>query len=1514
MTLTDTFPSGITPGTASAPSDWACVTAGQVVTCNYTPSAAIAAGTSLPNVTIPASVASGASGSLSAVARVSSDDGDPATATDTATVTKLTASASPASSSYGNRVLLSAAGMPAAATGTVSFKSGATTLCSVILPVVSCSTSSTLGAGSYPVTADYSGDANYVASSATTSFTLTKSSAYTMTASASPSTTAYGNGVTLSVSGIPAPATGTVSFKSGATTLCSATIPVVSCATSSALGAGSYPVTATYSGDANYNGSSVGTSFTITKLPTSLNASAAPSSTSYGDTVSLSASGLPGGATGTVTFTSGTTTLSSATIPTLSCTIPPTTNAGSYNVMATYSGDANYNGSSASTSFTLTKSASYSMTASAAPSSTPYTNPVLLSVSGIPGDATGTVTFKTGAATLCTATLPSKSCPTSLTLGAASYSVTAVYSGDANYVGSSAPTSFTITKAATAVNAAATPSSTSYGDTISLSASGLPADATGTITFTSGATTLCTASLPALSCEPPATTSAGSYNVTATYSGDANYTASSAQTSFTLTQSAAYSMTASASPAITPYGNRVTLSVSGIPGDATGVVSFKAGTATLCTATLPMISCLSSATLGVGSYIVTASYPGDGNYEGSSAGTSFTIVEAATILTASASPSSSPYGSPVSLSVSDLPGDATGTVSFTSGAVTLCTTTLPSLSCSVPATTAASIYSVTATYSGDANYNGSSAQTGFTVTKVTGYSMTASATPSSTPHGTSVALLASGIPGDATGTVTFSSGATTLCSASLVQGAASCAVPSGLAAASYPVTATYPGDANHDGSSAQTSFTVTMADATMTASASPSSTSYGETVSVSVAGLPSDATGTVVFTSGATALCTASLPTLSCEPAATLTGGIYPVTATYSGDSNYNGTSAQTSFTVTPSGDYSMTASASPTTTAYGNSVMLSVSGLPLDATGTVSFLSGSATLCASSLPVLSCATSATLGAETYDVTAKYSGDNDYTGSSAGTAFTILKSVAYSMTASAAPDSTPYGQRVLLFVSGLPADATGNIAFSSGTGELCTAILPEIGCETSTSLAAGKYSVTATYSGDANYAGSSAGTSFKITKSSAYLMTASASPTSTSAGNTVQLSVAGLPSDAGGGVTFSAGNSQLCTASLPQLSCNTASSLAAGSYAVTATYSGDANYNGSSAKTSFAITTTHTYQMTATASPSSTTVGNSVSLSVGGIPNDATGSVSFSAGGTTLCAAALPELSCETASSLATGTYDVTATYSGDTNYPGATATTSFTITKVSGYTMTASTNDPTMYGHPVILTVSGIPAGATGTVTFTAGNTTLCTAELPEMSCGTSSSLAVGGYSVTATYSGDPDYAGASAMTSFTITKSSTAKMTAWATPVVAPYGESVMLSASGLAASATGSVVFRWHASVLCSSKVSGGHTSCAVENKLDVGRYEVVAVYGGDGLQGPARASTGFSVIQLTSRDACRGGATDGQARPDRRLVGDRPCQPGDGDGHVPLGREFALHGDLAEGILPPHLETLPASTMR
>ena len=87
----------------------------------------------------------------------------------------MTETASPASIGYGSQDTLSEAGLPAGATGTVTFTSGGSTLCTALLPATSCQTSATLGAGTYPVTATYSGDANYKGTIATgASFMVTR--------------------------------------------------------------------------------------------------------------------------------------------------------------------------------------------------------------------------------------------------------------------------------------------------------------------------------------------------------------------------------------------------------------------------------------------------------------------------------------------------------------------------------------------------------------------------------------------------------------------------------------------------------------------------------------------------------------------------------------------------------------------------------------------------------------------------------------------------------------------------------------------------------------------------------------------------------------------------------------------------------------------------------------------------------------------------------------------------------------------------------------------------------------------------------------------------------------------------------------------------------------------------------------------------------------------------------------------------------------------------------------------
>ena len=1406
ITLTDAFPSGIVPGTASSASDWSCATAGQLVTCTYAPGSPISGGTALPNVTIPVTVASSASGSLPVVVRISSLDGDPATATDTATVTKLTASASPATVSYGNPVLLSVAGMPASATGTVSFQVGPTTLCTTSLPVLSCDTPSSLIPGGYNVTATYSGDSNYESATAPTSFTVQKSAAYSMTAGASPSSTPYGNVVVLSASGFPGNATGSVTFTSGGSTLCTANLPSPSCHTSAALGGGSYSVMADYSGDSNYVAGSASTSFAITKAPVStMSASAVPGSVPHGSAVSLSAAGLPGNATGTVSFAAGSETLCEATLPVLSCGTSPTLAAGIYPVTATYSGDNNYAGATAATSFTITMSSDYTMAASASPTPTSYGNAVLVSVSGLPGDATGSVSFKSGSTPLCTTSLPILGCDTSSVLPVGSYPVTATYLGDNNYVGSTASTSFTITKSASyTMTAAAAPDSVPYGNDVVVSVSGLPGDATGSVSFEWGTTNLCTASLPTPSCDTSSSLAAGSYAVTAIYGGDANYEGASASTNFTITKSSAYTLSASTNPGSTAYGNAVGLSAAGIPGDATGTVSFASDGVTLCATTLPLLSCDTSSTLAVDNYSVTATYSGDGNYEGSSAPTGFTIIKfSAYLMTAQASPSETPYGNSVTLVASGLPVSATGTVAFSTGATTLCSAPLlgGTANCATSVSLGADSYTVTATYGGDADNDGSSAQTSFTITQSSGYSMAASASPASTPLGNVVTLSVSGLASDATGTVSFASGTTTLCTTSLPT--LSCVTSATLGASTYAVTATYSGDTNYEGSTAGTTFTITRySNYSMSAEATPPSSAYGQVVTLSVSGIPGAATGTVSFTSNGGQLCTATLPVLSCGTLATLGVGNYPVAASYSGDDTYEGTSATTEFTITKSASYSMAASATPGSAPYGTAVSLSASGLPVDATGAVTFTSGPTTLCSATLTSgsASCSAGKALAPRRYDVTAVYLGDANYEGSSASTGFEVTKSSRYEMNAAASPGSAPYGSIVTLSVSGLPGDATGKVSFTTGTTSICTASLPALHCDSPPGFAVGSYSVTATYSGDSNYAGDSASTTFTVTQLASYPMSASAKPGSAPYGTAVSLAASGLPTKATGTVVFSSGATTLCTGKLKggKAGCSSSSSLAPGSYSVTATYSGDSNYGGESASTSFTITEPASYSMSASAKPGSAPYGTAISLAASGLPRNATGTVGFRSGTESLCTGNLQAGSAECATSvlLAPGSYSVTATYSGDSNYGGDSAATSFTITKSAAFSLSAAAvPGVTTSGHAVTLSTSGLPGDATGTVSFSSGMLALCTASLPALKCNTSSNLAVGSYPVTATYSGDGNYAGASASTGFSITKSSDYLMTASATPSSVPYGEVVALSVQGLPSAATGSVSFSWH-----------------------------------------------------------------------------------------------------------------------
>jgi hypothetical protein len=1366
--------------------------------------------------------------------------------------TTLNESAAPASIAYGSADTLSLSGLPVGATGTVTFSAGGSTLCVTTLPASSCQTALTLTAGVYTVTATYSGDSNYNGTTATgASFTVTTATT-AMTESASPASIAHGVQDTLSVSGLPGGAAGTVTFTSGGSTLCTAILPATSCQTSAALGVGIYSVTATYSGDANHSGSTAsGASFTVVMASTTFSESAAPSSIPYGTVDTLSINGLPGDATGTVTFTSGGATLCAATLPATSCTTSTALVPGVRNVTATYSGDANYNGSTATgASFTVVM-ANTTITESASPADITFGSQDTLSVSGLPGDATGTVTFTSGGATLCTATLPATSCTTATSLGVGTYDVTATYSGDGDYNGSAATgASFTVTVAATSMTESTSPASIQFGSADTLSVSGLTAGITGTVTFTSGGTTLCVATLPATSCETSASLGLGTYDVTATYSGDPNDSGTTATgASFTIT-TADVSITEAASPATIVYGAQDTLSVAGLPADATGTITFTSGGVTLCTATLPSTSCLTPATLTPGTYPITATYSGDATYNGTTVGgASFTVTRAATSITESAAPASIAYGAQDTLGFSGLAGDATGTVTFSSGGATLCTATLPANSCQSPAGLVPGVYDVTAAYSGDTDYTGSTGTgASFTITEA-GTAMTESAAPASIDFGTQDTLSIAGLPGDATGTVTFTSGATVLCTATLP--ATTCQTSATLGSSTYDVTATYSGDGIYSGSTASgAAFTVVPAATSMTESAAPASVAYGTADTVSVSGLPAGATGNITFTSGSTTLCTVTLPATSCSTSATLFPGAYQVTATYSGDADYAGVTATGAHFTISTVTTSMSEFASPSTIVFGSQDTLSVTGLPGGATGTVTFSAGGAVLCAATLPATSCQTSAALATGVYAVTATYSGDVNYDGSTVtGAGFTITQASS-SMTESASPPTIAYGSEDTLSVSGLSGTATGTVTFTSGGATLCTAILPAESCATSATLVPGTYVVIATYSGDPNNAGAVAtGASFVVTPAPT-VFTESAAPASVAYGTAVTLSVSGLPGDATGTITFRSGSTTLCTAILPATSCTTSGTLFPGTFPVTAAYSGDGNHSaGSATGASFSITRVAS-SMAEFASLPTVAYGDQDTLSVTGLPGGVDGTITFSAGGVTLCTATLPATSCQTSATLAPGAYVVTAVYSGDVDHGAATATGASFDETVRTTTMTESAAPATIaVGSADTLTIAGLPAGATGTVTFSAAGATLCVAILPTTTCPTSPVLAVGTYDVTATYSGDADNSGATATGASFSVVAGTTTMTESAALASVPYGTADTLTVAGLPAGATGLVTFTADATALCTTTLPA--VSCVTSTALDVDAYVVTATYSGDTNHAGATATGAtFNVVKATT----------------------------------------------------------------
>ena len=875
--------------------------------------------------------------------------------------TSTTLNSTPNPSVFGQAVTLTATVAPALAdplapTGSVTFKDGATTLGTVALVNGSASlVTSALAAGAHSLTASYGGDLEFAASTSAVRTQTVNPGQTTTTLTSTPNPSLAGQAVTLSTTvtavapavGVP---TGTVTFKDGATALATVTLVNGSASTSiSTLAVGSHSITAVYNGSPNFQTSTSPAVTQVVNSPTTTSLTSTPNPSVKGQTVTLTATVSPvppavGVPTGTVTFKDGATSLGTVTLVNGSASLTISTLAvGSHSLTAAYSGGGNFQ---ASTSAAITQtvnqgSTSTSLTSTPNPSTVGQTVTLTATVSATSpasGVPTGTVTFRDGGTTLGVVTLVNGSASLTVsTLATGNHSLTAIYSGSADFLGSTSPIVIqAVNLLSTSTSLTSTPNPSTTGQAVTLTAtvspvppaSGVP---TGTVTFRDGNASLGTVTLVNGSASLNISSLAlGSHSLTAVYSGSATFAGS---TSPAVTQvvnapaAAATSTSLNTTPNPSSLGQAVTLSstVTSNAGVPTGTVTFKDGATTLGTVTLVNGSAsLNISTLAVGSHSLIAAFNGNASFAASASAARTQTVNAGnttTSLTATPNPSTASQTVTLSSTVSPVApatGTPTGTVTFKDGATTLSTVTLVNGSASLNISTlAAGSHALTAVYSGDASFNGSTSPT---VTQVvnaaaaaaTSTSLTSTPNPSTVGQAVTLSSTVTSSAGVPAGTVTFRDGATTLATVTLVNGSASLSI-STLAAGSHSLTAVYSGNASF---AASTSPTVTQivnnpnvagTTTSLTTSASTIKSANFITLTATVSPAPpavGTPTGSVSFFDGTILLATGPLNAsgqVSLITRRLQTVGPHSITAVYNGGANFTGsTSPAVIVTVTP--------------------------------------------------------------------------------------------------------------------------------------------------------------------------------------------------------------------------------------------------------------------------------------------------------------------------------------------------------------------------------------------------------------------------------------------------------------------------------------------------------------------------------------------------------------------------------------------------------------------------------------
>lgn len=1106
----------------------------------------------------------------------------------------------------------------------------------------------------------------------------------------------------------------------------------------------------------------------------------------YGQPVTLTATVTPTTAnaatpSGQVKFLSGTTGIATKTLVNGSASYTTAYAVGTHSITASYQGDVVFAiSTSAVLSEVINKTPTTSVIVSGTNPSTLGTSVTFIATTRAtaPGAGTpssGTIKFYNGGSLLATVT-PTNGTATYATSGlpVGTNSMTVVFSGSASYLGSTSPAwtqnvnpAVTSTTVTSDLNPASFGGSVTFTGTVG-SVAGTP---TGSVTYSDGVTALGTAPLvggQAALTVPGLTI--GSHPIVATYSGATNFAAS---TSSSLTQvvgvaPAAIGLTSTPNPSVFGSSFALTVTVSSTVGTPSGTVSFSEGATSLGsaplsggTATLPVSG------LHAGTHAIVASYAGDGTYAAATSAVlnqSISAAPTATALASDTNPAPSGAGVTYTTTVNSAAGTPSGSVNLFDGTTLIGNGTLAS---GVATITISNLdvgsHLLTAGFVATSDF---AASTSGAVTQVidpiaTTTAIVSNLNPSSS--GDPLALTATVIGGTApSGTVTFTDGAMTLGTSTLSAGSA-LLTTSTLAPGGHSIVASYGGDTTHAASTSAALIQNVNGTSTVSLTTTPNPSALGEAVTLTATvegggGIP---TGTATFRDGTTVVGTATLNSGSgVLTLSNLTAGTHSITATYGGDPTFGGsTSAALTQTVTfATSTTGVISSSNPALVGQSVTFTAGVSGAAGTPTGIVTFTDGATSLGTATLASGQAAvTTAALAPGSHTIVATYSGDGTYQASVSPTLTQTITPIVPTSTALVS-NSNPsaFGVSVSLTATvSASASPTGTVTFTDGVTAFGSAELTSGQATlTTTGLATGTHSITASYAGAIGFSPSTSSTLTQVVDRAATstVVTSGANPASTGVPVSFTVTVsstAGVPT---GSVELRDGSTAIGNASLTNGSATiTVSSLGVGTHSLTAAYLASANYASSvSSALSQSVLASTTTTLGSSANPS--TYGQSVTVtatvtSAGGTP---TGSVTFSDGAATLGVASLTDGQATlTTSALTGGPHSMVAVYGGGGGFVTSTSgALNQTVVPIATTTTAVASPLNVSVGQTVSITatVSAAAGAPAGLVTFRDGATPVGSASLSAGQANLNiATLAAGTHSLAADYVATPNFAASS-------------------------------------------------------------------------------------------------------------------------------------------------------------------------